>query len=157
MFTRSYRPVEPQTPAAPLSWPTGTHARLILQLPEPPSINEMLDMAKERVRRGRKIVPRYWLEQQQYKQQAVTALLIARVPRPVEPWARWSIVEAHFALHALRDRVELFAGLKWPVDLLVSLGFVTQDSPRELLITCQPTQVIARTARGVRLTIQRED
>lgn len=143
--------------AAPASiWMCNGHERLTLQLPEPPSMNHMIDRAKKRKRAGSVIVPLYWIEQKDYQAAARVALSLNRIVGPSEPWVKWSIVEAHFALHQLRDLLELQSSLKWPVDLLHEMGWVKNDAPHQLVDVCKPTQVIARDSRGVRLTIQRE-
>lgn len=145
--------------AAPAStgiWMAGEHERITLQLPEPPSMNTMIDEAKQRRRAGRRMVPVYWIEQQNYKAAARAAIAAQGIRGPLQPWAKWSIVELHFALHNLRDLLELQSSLKHPVDLLHEMGWVKNDAPHQLVDICKPTQLIARGSRGVRLTIQRE-
>jgi hypothetical protein len=132
-----------------------------LVMPEPPSLNQMIDMAKRRTRRSRtggwmrKSLPVVYDQRlETYELECLAALRIAGIRLPVAPWPRWCLEAAEFRLHSLRDPVELLASLKWPVDALVRLGFVAGDSPRELLGTPVPTQVIDRGNRGVTLTIR---
>jgi hypothetical protein len=136
--------------------------RLVLNLPEPPSLNVMIDLAKKRTRRSRtggwmkKSLPVvYDQAKETYELECLAATRSAGVHAPREPWPRWRIEAAEFRLHSLRDTLELLAGLKWSVDWLVHAGFVTNDSPRELRGLPDPVQRIARTNRGVSLTIVR--
>jgi hypothetical protein len=133
---------------------------LRLELPEPPSLNMMLDLAKQRTRRSRtggwmkKALPVVYDQHlEAYGLEALAALRRQGIRPPAVPWPRWTIVSAEFRLHALRDWGELLASLKWPLDVLVRLGFVADDSPRELAPPPTPTQVIDRQRRGVTLTI----
>ncbi len=134
-----------------------------LALPEPPALNDMLDLAKKRARfRSRKtgrvqsapIV--YDREKSRYQDRAAVLLRNTR-GRPLEAWDRWAILRAHFRVHSLRDPLELAAGLKWPIDLLVDRRWVEDDSPRELLWIATPTQEIDRGNRRVELVIGRVD
>lgn len=133
---------------------------LVLVLPEPPSLNMMLDLAKQRTRRTgsggwskRSLPVVYDHQKSAYELQCLAALRGQGIATPRVPWARWRLTAAHFQLHRLRDPIELLASLKWPVDALVALGFVANDSPRELLSTPSPTQVIDQSNRRVTLTI----
>lgn len=134
---------------------------LVLELPEPPSLNAMLDLAKQRTRRTRtggwmkRALPVvYDQELEAYELRALATLRTQGIRPPADPWPRWVLVAAHFRLHSLRDPIELQASLKWPVDVLVRGGFVADDSSRELVATpSAPTQVIARADRGVTLMI----
>jgi hypothetical protein len=135
--------------------------QLVLVLPEPPSLNAMLDLAKQRTRRSRtggwmkRSLPVVYDQQlEAYELQCLAALRGAGIALPRDSWPRWRLTAAHFHLHSLRDPIELLASLKWPVDVLVRLGFVAGDSPRELLDTPKPTQVIDRQHRKVALTIE---
>jgi hypothetical protein len=135
----------------------------VLQFPEPPSLNMMIDMAKERTRKTRNggFMPRalpvvYDQKLEAYEAEAA-ALLDAQDQRaPHTPWSSWSLIQADFRLHNLRDPIELLASLKWPVDVLVRRGWVQDDSPQELREICIPTQRINRTNRGVVLVIRRD-
>jgi hypothetical protein len=134
---------------------------LTLELPEPPTVNEMLRLAKRRTRAGpggtwmREAQSRYWVRQQEYQQEVALALHRARLGDSGSraPWPRWRIVSAHYRVHQLRDPLELPAGLKWAADALVNLGVVVDDSPRELETPPPPTQEVARSRRGVTLVI----
>jgi hypothetical protein len=76
---------------------------------------------------------------------------------PQEAWQFWEIESATFRLHALRDPVELAAGLKWPVDFLVKHGFVADDSPRHLWTPVKwPSQIVSRQDRGLDLIIKKK-
>ncbi|MBW3631057.1 MAG: hypothetical protein KY464_17430 [Gemmatimonadetes bacterium] len=137
--------------------------RIRLELPEPPSLNQMIELAKKRTRRTRgggfmkrslPIVYDQHLEA--YELQCTAAIREAGVRAPSEPWARWRLVSMHFRLHSTRDWLELAAGAKWAVDFLVRAGFVLQDSPREMeRPESWPTQEISRKDRGVVLVIER--
>ena len=132
-----------------------------LTLPEPPTFNAMIEMAKQRTRKWqhtflKRPLPVYYLEQQDYRARVMAALDAAGHRRPATPWARWAIVRADFRLFALRDEVELCSSLKWPVDALVTGGFVKNDSPVELQLLALPTQTIHRAQRGVDLWIRRD-
>lgn len=142
--------------------PEITRDSLALDLPLPPSLNEMLALAKKRTRRSRTggwmrrslpIVYDQHLEAYEIAAQAQIRSHGIVVPRT--PWARWGIVRAHFRVHNLRDWTELLASLKWPVDVLVRLRFVANDSPREMAPPPTPTQSIARANTGVTLIIAR--
>lgn len=125
-------------------------APLVLDLPEPPSLNLMLDLAKER-RRGRPVV--YAEAKNAYETQVIAAVRQAGHFPPRTPWARWRLERAAFRLQSLRDPIELLAGLKWPIDALVAGGYLAGDSPRALRGIPDPEQVIDRARRGVTLTI----
>lgn len=124
---------------------------LVMELPLPPSLNEMLDLAKQRSPKRIPVV--YNKKLALYESRCVIAFANQRIEAPPDPWPRWKIVSAHFRLHNLRDWVELMASLKWPVDVLVRLHFVEDDSPRELAPPPTPTQEINRRNLGVTLTI----
>jgi hypothetical protein len=134
---------------------------ITIDLPEPPSFNEMLGLAMKRTRRTRhggwmkKAIPGVVYDQahEAYELACTAAARSARVTPPATPWKRWAVTSAHFRLHNLRDLPELLGGLKWPVDWLVQAGFAVDDSPRELVQVPIPTQEIARANRGVTLTI----
>lgn len=134
---------------------------LTLDLPEPPSLNEMLELAKKRTRRSRtggfmkrSLPVVYDQALEAYELSCLAAIRTARIAPPTRPWRCWEITSAHFRLHNLRDPVEMLAGLKWPVDFLVRQGFVQDDSPRELIRTPYPSQEIARENRGLTIAIR---
>lgn len=136
--------------------------RLTLELPEPPALNRMLDIAKKRTRRtkggGWRAEARptvYDEEKEMYATLCDAATRQVGIFPPRYPWRRWRLVDARFRLWGERDPIELLAGLKWPVDWLVAAGFVEDDSARHLLGIPLPTQVIARGDRGVTITIER--
>lgn len=131
-----------------------------LTLPEPPSLNEMINLAKKRTRKSssggwmkvaRPLV--YDQHHDAYQLLCTKALRDAGIKPPRQPWPRWEMTSAHFRLHNLRDPFELLAGLKWVVDWLVESGFATNDSPREVPSIPKPTQEIARKNRGITITI----
>lgn len=134
--------------------------RLVLDLPEPPSLNVMIDLAKQRTRRSRtggwmkrSLPVVYDQRKEEYELACMVATRTAGIFPPREPWSSWKIESVEFRLHQLRDTLELIAGLKWAVDWLVHAGFVTNDSPRELRGLPDPVQSVARKNRGVTLTI----
>jgi hypothetical protein len=127
---------------------------LVLALEEPPALNVMLDLAKER-RRGRSVV--YAEAKRAYETRVVAAVREQGYPPPAVPWARWRLTRAAFRLHQLRDPLELLAGLKWPIDALVAGGWLADDSPRHLRGIPDPEQVIDRDRRGVTVIITPED
>jgi hypothetical protein len=71
------------------------------------------------------------------------------------PWLRWAIPAIHFRLWNPRDPLELEAGLKWAVDVLVEEGWVIDDAPKYLVHVAEATQEINRKLRGVELSIER--
>ncbi len=127
-------------------------------------MNAMLDLAKKRTKRGREggwmkralpIV--YDNARHAYQRECLREAMAQGVRPPKEPWAYWAIESATFRLHALRDPVELAAGLKWACDFLVKEGYVSDDSPRELHSpTKWPAQVVDRKDRGLDLVIRRK-
>jgi hypothetical protein len=134
--------------------------RLVLDLPEPPSLNVMIDLAKQRTRRSRtggwmkrSLPVVYDQRKEEYEMGCMLSTRAAGIFPPREPWATWRIEAVEFRLHQLRDTLELVAGLKWAVDWLVHAGFVTNDSPRELRGLPDPVQRVDRKNRGVTLTI----
>jgi hypothetical protein len=152
MLTKSYRtPDSPYARAPEPEIPVGGIIRL--PFPEPPTVNEMLDLAKLR-KRGKPVV--YHARKQEYQDDAMLRLDVAGIRVPAEPWPQWAIVRAEFRLFNERDEVELQAGLKWPVDALVKAGWVENDSPRHLKVLCLATQTVNRNARGVDLWIRRD-
>lgn len=133
---------------------------LVLVLPETPSLNQMINLAKERTHQtkhggwSRVARPVVYDQHKTAYETAVQAILRqAGVWPPLTPWPRWRLVSAEFRLHNLRDPLELLAGLKWAVDALVAAGYVTNDSPRELASVPLPTQRIDRKNRGVTMVI----
>lgn len=134
--------------------------RLELVLPEPPSLNVMLDLAKRRTRRTR---DGHWTKRplpivydnakHDYEVACLAAIRSTRVWLPPEPWPRWRIDAIAFRLHQLRDPLELIAGLKWVVDWLVKIDALANDSTKELLSVPIPTQHVDRKHRGITLTI----
>jgi hypothetical protein len=121
---------------------------ITLYLPEPPSLNRMLDY-----RGGGWQV--YHGKQQSY-QKKCRLLLPARPPDA--PWVRWAIREAHLRLWSLRDPLELDAGIKWAVDVLTEEGWVLDDGPDFLVKRALATQEMCRGRgchRGLTLTIER--
>lgn len=124
-----------------------------LVLPEPPSLNDMIDLAKKR-RRGRPIV--YSVSKAEYELRCTEAVRKCRNPPPREAWKRWRVDRIVFRVHNERDLIELTAGLKWPVDWLVNYGIVEDDSPRHLVGPLpDPQQIIARSNRGVEISISK--
>lgn len=133
---------------------------LVLELPLPPSLNEMLTLAKQRTRRSRtggwmrRALPVVYDQRlEAYELEAMAMLRQQGIAPPVAPWPRWRLVSAAFRVHGLRDWTELLASLKWPVDVLVRQRFVLDDSPREMEPPPTPTQAIDRKRLGVTLEI----
>lgn len=124
---------------------------LVLELAEPPALNVMLDLAKQRDRRGRPTV--YATAKARYEAGVAVAARRQGFPPPRVPWQRWRLERAEFRLYSARDALELLAGLKWCVDALVTGGWLAGDSPRHLRGIPDPDQVIDRSVRGVTLTI----
>lgn len=133
---------------------------LTIVLPEPPSFNAMIDLAKRRTRRTRNggwmkrsLPVVYDQEKEKYE---LTCLAVVRdqgIRPPEQAWDRWRIERAAFRLHSLRDPLELLGGLKWTIDWLVSQGYVVDDGPSHLLHVPHPEQRIERSDRGVTLAI----
>lgn len=137
---------------------TGPEIRLVL--PEPPALNEMIRLAKQRTRRSRtggfmkrSLPVVYDQALEAYQLQCLAAMRLQGIRPPGEPWRTWRLESADFRLHQLRDPIELLAGLKWPIDFLVSERFVEDDGPKYLTGIPLPTQTIDRDARGVTLVI----
>lgn len=135
---------------------------LTFDLPLPPSLNEMLTLAKRRTRRSRtggfmrrSLPVVYDQHLEAYEDLAVLELRRQGITPPATPWARWRLVSAHFRVHNVRDWTELLASLKWPVDVLVRQRYVAGDSPREMERPSSPEQSIDRRNPGVTLTIAR--
>lgn len=137
--------------------------RIHLVLPDPPSLNQMIALAKKRTRRTRNggfmkrsLPVVYDQELETYELRCTAATRTAGIRPPPEPWPRWRLVRMHFRLHNERDWLELAAGAKWALDFLVRAGFVADDSPREMeRPEVWPTQEIARKDRGLEITIER--
>lgn len=161
-FTRNYRTAESSyTKVTRPEVPVGGVLRLTL--PEPPSFNAMIDLAKQRTRKTffGKWLPRaqpivYNNTALEYKRDASIALNAAGFRPPVVLWKRWGLIRADFRFHQLRDPVEMASALKWPIDLLVTEGWVEDDSPKELIEMCLPTQTVDRDHRGVDIYIRRD-
>jgi hypothetical protein len=138
--------------------------RLTMDLPEPPALNRMLDIAKKRTRRTKgggwrnEALPTvYDQEKHEYGELCTVVSRQDGIFPPREPWLKWRLVEARFRLWGPRDPIELLAGLKWPVDWLVDSGFVIDDSARNLVGIPLPDQVVDRRNRGITITIERAD
>ena len=136
-------------------------ASLTLELPECPSLNKMIDLAKERTRRTasgawlkRPVPIVYDNAKKAYELECLVMLNRAGFRVPSTPWQRWAITDVEFRLHNLRDPLELVAGLKWVADFLVTYDVLANDSARELVSICVPRQRIDRKNRGVTITIQ---
>lgn len=131
-----------------------------LDLPEPPSLNGMIDLAKQRTRRSRtggwmkRALPVVYDQQKEiYELECLAAIRLQGVRPPFDPWKVWQLRSAEFRLHSLRDPIELLAGLKWPIDFLVAQRFADDDGPAQLIEIPMPTQVVDRKARGITLVI----
>lgn len=133
-----------------------------LTFPEPPTFNRMIELAKRMTwvgpkgERMQKPQTQYWVQQQRYKSLASAQLDAQGWRRAEVTWRKIAIERAEFRLSQKRDPVELFAGMKWPIDLLVDQGFLVDDGPGHLEIEAQPTQVIDRAMRCVHLWIRRD-
>lgn len=133
---------------------------LTLDLPLPPSLNEMLALAKKRTRRSRtggwmrrSLPVVYDQHLEEYEDACVVAMRGQGIVPPATPWPRWRLVSADFRVHNVRDWTELLASLKWPIDVLVRQRYVAGDSPREMQRPPSPDQGIDRRRPGVTLTI----
>ncbi len=133
---------------------------MTFDLPLPPSLNEMLALAKKRTRRSRtggwmkrSLPVVYDQHLEEYEDRCVAALRVQGIAPPASPWRRWKLEVATFHVHNLRDWTELLASLKWPIDVLVRQRYVVNDSPREMAAPPIPSQVINRRCPGVTLTI----
>lgn len=116
-------------------------------LPEPPSLNHMLDLAGM-VEHKRA----YSGAQKTWRRRA--RLLLPPLPASA-PWEQWAITRLHFSLFNPRDPLELAAGAKWAADLLISEGFVVDDGPDFLVGIPYPTQDVQRKRRHLVMDIER--
>lgn len=133
---------------------------VVLFLPEPPGLNEMLAYAKRRRFVGKKAFPIVYDDKRRdYRMLCLAQVREDRISPPETPWARWKIVNATWRIAGKpRDLLELQAGLKWAIDFLVDWGYVAGDSPKELIEVpgCPPvSQLVDRKKRGVYLWIRR--
>ncbi len=121
--------------------------------PLPPAHNRQLDLNSKFTFLGRKRVPLYWLEHKQFEEHCDNLELAHRLPPPPpEPWGVWRIDSAEFTFDksgkagkgapAKRDPLELYCGLKWPVDWLVKRGYVKGDSLSELMLPLPAPQIV---------------
>lgn len=118
----------------------------------------MLDLAKQRVRVGKKVLPVvYARAKDAYEVKALAAMREQGFYAPREPWTKWSIAGVEMRRHNLLDPVEALSSLKWCVDSLVRWRYVLDDSLRELVYIAMPQQVIDRKNRGVTLHLMRLD
>lgn len=125
--------------------------RITLQLPLPPTVNEMIDLAKKRTRQTWNGT---WLRSAQpivynnaktaYGMKCAAAAATQGVTRPVLRWTRWAIVDVTYEAPNDMDPIERRARLKWPVDWLVANGWVKNDSGRELVEVVEPAVEIVR-------------
>lgn len=130
-------------------------------LPLPPSLNQMIDLAKKRTRRTRnggfmkRALPVVYDQHlETYELLCTAAIREAGIRPPPQAWEQWKLVSIHFRVHNHRDWLELAAGAKWPIDFLVRAGFVAGDSPREMdRPDVWPTQEISRKNPGVIIEI----
>lgn len=142
---------------------TASPTRYTFSLPEPPSMNKMLALAKQRTRRGsrggwnKRSAPLvYDNAKNKYQLECLREVRAQGLKPPKDPWSYWAIESVCFRLHTLRDPTELAAGLKWVCDFFVQQGYVADDSPRQLHIPKKwPSQVIMRRSRGLDITIKK--
>lgn len=122
---------------------------MILYLPEPPSLNKMLDFAGG----GWQV---YHGKQESYQKKV--RLLLPEKPADA-PWREWRLKRCHFRLWSLRDPLELHCGAKWAVDVLEQDGWIVNDGPKYLTDLCLATQEMCRPTwpchRGLTLEIER--
>jgi len=159
--TRSYR--DPQATDDPRYQETPIGGVLRLTMPEPPTVNSMIALAKKRTRRTRnggwmkRALPVVYDQHvEAYEEEAMLSLAAGGFYPPPTPWERWGLFRVTYRVHQLRDKVELMAGLKWPIDTLVRRGWLKGDSDKELTEVCIPTQSIDRALRGVDLFLRRD-
>lgn len=136
----------------------GVQGRFTVILSEPPSLNEMLDMAKERMRvqtkTGARVLPVVYARRKvTYETKVLGEMRKQGVFPPSEPWTRWKVEDVVLRRRNLLDVIEALACLKWPIDSLVKGGYVSGDSPRELAVPPMLHQRIDRGNRGITLTI----
>jgi hypothetical protein len=126
---------------------------LEFNFPTPPTINQLIQMAK-----GRWGTHKYKAERDKYYTHCDMLVAAKQMPAPPKtPWPRWRIEGIDYRIWEHRDFIELMAGLKWPADWLVLRGYVKDDSPRELVPPLPwPSVVITRgDNRGVTVVIRR--
>jgi hypothetical protein len=125
---------------------------LRFEFPLPPAHNEQLDLNSKFTFLGRKRVPIYWLKHKEFEDWCDNLELAHKLPpAPPEPWSVWRIESAEFTFAkagkhrqtaAKRDPLELYCGLKWPVDWLVKRGYVKGDSLSELMLPLPAPQIV---------------
>jgi hypothetical protein len=137
---------------------------LRFDFPLPPGQNEQLALNCVFRRAGGKRIPVYWFKHKEYEEWCDNLELAGKLPSaPAEPWQVWRITSVEFRFKkdatgkvAKRDPIELYTGLKWPVDWLVKRGYVKDDSLSELLLPLPtPDIVLDGTDAGATVVIQR--
>lgn len=142
-------PTPVETAVAATSTPAPAPRAITLDLPEPPTVNGMIALAKKG-RRGHV----YANEKKKFHEECLGAALAQGIEPPDEPWPFWRMDALHFRVWNLWDYLELPAGAKWVVDALVDNGYLEDDSPREMARPdFWPTQEIDRKNRGVTITV----
>lgn len=119
-------------------------AKLVFVMPAPPNLaNSRMHW---RVKHRSKTT--YWAN--------LTYLLHAKQlpPIPKVPLDKFSIT-ATFVLGGRMDADNLMARCKWPIDWLVTSGYLADDGPKHLVWTGIPTQEVSRkTPPTLTLTVE---
>lgn len=112
---------------------------ITLNLPEPPNIANARWHWRVKAKRKKQFM------------ESVIAHARNSARPPADPHEKVS-VKAHFRLYAKRDRDNLVASLKWVLDALEGIYYVSDDSDH--LALEMPTQEILRKNRGLTLSIE---
>ena len=73
------------------------------------------------------------------------------------PFLRRAEISATLYLHQRMDTDNLMARLKWPIDWVVQMGFIADDSLDHLIWIQSPQQEILRSNAHVSLTLREEE
>ncbi len=98
----------------------------------------------------------YWRKKTRLKRDYGLECTVAmRLKWPVrgEPWKR-ATISAHFYVWNLMDDDNAMARLKWPLDWLVTSGYIVDDSRKVLTWSGLPEQTIDRKNQRLVITLE---
>jgi hypothetical protein len=124
---------------------------LTLELPEPPSLNRMIDLAKQRTRRSRtggfmkRALPVvYDQAKETYELECLAAVRTAKVRLPVAPWARWTIESVELPAASAARSARAARRPEMDVDLVSSPA----SSPTTARTSCSQTRIPTQASHG---------